>query len=52
MFMLYQCFHPATEGKGIGLFMTKTQIESLNGKIEVESQPDAGSTFKISLPLN
>lgn len=52
MFMLYQRFHPATEGKGLGLFMIKTQLESLNGKIEVESQPGEGSTFRVTLPMS
>lgn len=33
--------------KGTGLYLTKYQIELMNGKIEVESTPEKGSTFKL-----
>lgn len=52
IFGLYKRFHFHTEGKGIGLYTVKTQVEILEGKIEVQSAPDAGTTFKISLPAN
>jgi PAS domain S-box-containing protein len=45
LFGLYQRFHTEQEGKGLGLFLIKSQIEALNGKIEVESQPGVGTTF-------
>jgi signal transduction histidine kinase len=35
------------EGKGIGLFFTKRQVEAMGGRIEVESQPGMGTTFKV-----
>lgn len=47
MFGLRKIFHPHAEAKGIGLFMTKAQIETLGGKISVESEVNKGSTFKI-----
>lgn len=50
LFMLYQRFHFHVEGKGFGLFITKTQVEAMNGKIEVESKPGEGSTFYVYLP--
>lgn len=50
VFKLYKRFHTHVAGKGIGLFLVKTQVEALNGNIEVESQLNVGSTFKISLP--
>jgi chemotaxis protein histidine kinase CheA len=31
--------------------MCKTQIEVLNGKIEVESQPGEGATFRLIFPV-
>jgi PAS domain S-box-containing protein len=51
IFMLYQRFNFDVEGKGLGLFMCKTQIEVLNGKIEVESQPGEGATFRLIFPV-
>lgn len=39
-------------GVGLGLTATQTIIAEHAGEIEVESAPDFGSTFTISLPLN
>ncbi len=47
MFGLYQRFHPQIEGRGIGLFIIKSQIESLDGKIEVKSKLNLGTTFTV-----
>lgn len=47
MFGLYQRFHPEIEGKGSGLFIIKSQIESLDGKIEVKSKLNFGTTFTV-----
>jgi len=47
LFGLYQRFHESKEGKGLGLYMTKSQILAMGGKIEVESEPDKGSIFKV-----
>ena len=49
IFGLYQRMHTHTEGKGFGLYLVQTQVESLNGKIEVESEIGHGSTFKVYL---
>jgi signal transduction histidine kinase len=51
LFKLYSRMHNHTEGKGMGLFIVKEQVDSLNGKIEVESKPGAGTTFRIYLPV-
>jgi signal transduction histidine kinase len=51
IFNLYQRFHQHIEGKGMGLFLVKTQVEALNGKIDIESEIDKGTTFKIYFPL-
>ncbi|TGL57777.1 PAS domain S-box protein [Leptospira jelokensis] len=50
MFKMNSRFHPNIEGKGMGLFLTKYQIESLGGKIEVESQVDKGTSFHLYFP--
>ncbi len=49
MFGLYKRFHLAAEGKGMGLFMVKTQVEALEGSIKVESTPNEGTHFIIHL---
>ncbi len=50
VFGLYKRFHSHTEGKGMGLFMVKTQIETLGGKISIRSETNRGTEFKIELP--
>lgn len=51
LFGLYKRFHEHVEGKGMGLFMIKTQVETLNGNIVVSSSKGKGTKFKIALPL-
>jgi PAS domain S-box-containing protein len=48
LFGLHKTFHEHKEAKGVGLFLTKTQIETLNGKIGVESEVDKGTTFIVT----
>ncbi|HEX6916047.1 MAG TPA: PAS domain S-box protein [Chitinophagaceae bacterium] len=50
MFGLYQRFHSGKDGKGLGLYMIKSQITASGGKIEVDSEPGAGSSFKVTFP--
>ena len=47
IFGMYKTFHGNSDARGIGLFITKNQIEGMKGKIEVESKVDVGSTFKL-----
>lgn len=51
IFGLYQRFDTSVEGRGLGLCMTKTQVETLGGTIRVESEVNKGTTFFIELPL-
>jgi PAS domain S-box-containing protein len=51
LFRLYKRFDTTVEGKGLGLFMVKTQIESLGGTINVESEIEKGTQFTIQLPV-
>lgn len=47
IFKLYKRFHRGLSGKGMGLFLVKTQLESLNASIEVFSELGKVTMFKI-----
>ncbi len=47
IFGLYKRFHYHVEGKGMGLYMVKTQVEILGGRINVQSEINKGAEFKI-----
>ncbi|MDG1571149.1 PAS domain S-box protein [Robiginitalea sp. M366] len=47
LFGMYKTFHNNKDAKGIGLFITKNQIESMGGKIHVTSMVNEGSTFTV-----
>lgn len=47
LFGIYKTFHRHDDSRGIGLFITKNQVESMGGKIKVESEVNIGTTFKI-----
>ncbi|CAN5294541.1 hypothetical protein BH23BAC3_BH23BAC3_26340 [soil metagenome] len=49
LFGMYNTFHQNEDSKGIGLYITKNQVESMGGTIEVESEVGSGATFKIVL---
>jgi signal transduction histidine kinase len=51
LFGLYKRFDTSVEGKGMGLFMVKTQVEALGGTIKVISKPGQGTNFIITLPI-
>lgn len=52
LFGLYKRFHTHTEGKGLGLFLVKLQVEALDGKIGVESILNQGTRFKLEFPVS
>ncbi|HRE77361.1 MAG TPA: PAS domain S-box protein [Flavobacterium sp.] len=47
VFGLYKRFHSHVEGKGVGLFMVKTQVEAIGGIITVASEVNKGTEFTI-----
>ncbi len=50
IFGLYSRFHKEIEGKGLGLFITKQQIEFMGGNIFAEGKENEGLTIHIQLP--
>lgn len=54
LFKLYKRFHQHTEGKGLGLYLVKLQCEALGGHIEVNSELNKFTTFRVYLrkPVN
>lgn len=49
LFKLKKVFHKGYDSKGVGLFITKNQIEALGGNISASSAPGKGSVFTIEL---
>lgn len=47
LFGLYKTFSNRPNSRGVGLFITKNQIDAMDGRIEVESEVDSGATFKV-----
>lgn len=48
LFKIRKIFHFHPDAKGFGLYITKTQVETMGGKVWVESEIGKGSTFFVS----
>ncbi|QEC75624.1 PAS domain-containing sensor histidine kinase [Mucilaginibacter ginsenosidivorax] len=51
LFGLYKRFDTTMEGKGVGLFMVKTQVEALGGSISVKSKLTQGTEITLEFPV-
>ena len=49
LFGMYNTFHDNENSKGIGLYITKNQVESMGGSIEVSSEEGRGTIFRVDL---
>ena len=47
LFGMYKKFHSHKDSRGVGLFISKNQIEAMGGSVSVQSEPNVGTTFKI-----
>lgn len=52
---IFNMFYRATErseGAGLGLYIVRETVQKLGGKIDVQSEPEVGTTFEIEIPNN
>ncbi|MBD1393253.1 sensor histidine kinase [Mucilaginibacter glaciei] len=49
VFGMYKTFHLNKDAKGIGLFITRNQVEALGGSISVDSTVNVGTRFTVKL---
>jgi PAS domain S-box-containing protein len=48
IFGLYQRFHDYPDSKGLGLYLVKSQVETMGGTIGIESKVNIGTTFTLT----
>jgi PAS domain S-box-containing protein len=48
IFGLYQRFHNYPDSKGLGLYLVKSQVETMGGTIDVQSEVDKGTKFTLT----
>jgi len=53
IFEIFQRLHRAEDypGTGVGLAIVRKAVERMNGRLWADSQPGAGATFFVELPL-
>lgn len=49
LFGMYQRFHNNADSRGLGLYIVHAQVQALGGRIEVDSQVDVGTIFRVYL---
>ncbi len=52
IFGLYQRFHNYPDSKGLGLYLVKSQVETMGGSITVQSEVNKGTTFTLTFKAN
>lgn len=51
VFHMFKRLHDHVEGSGIGLYIVRRIVDTAGGRVEIESQEGAGTTFKVFLPV-
>lgn len=52
LFGMYKTFHVHEDARGLGLFISKNQLEAIGGSIDVESEVNKGTTFYLKFKKN
>lgn len=52
IFGLYQRFHNYPDSKGLGLYLVKSQVETMGGTINIESEVNKGTIFTLTFKTN
>ena len=50
LFGMYRTFHKSTNSRGIGLYLTKNQLDAMGAEITVNSQVGEGTIFQLFFP--
>jgi signal transduction histidine kinase len=51
LFKPFQRFHTHNDGKGLGMFLVKTQVSAMGGSISINSKSGKGTRVEVVLPL-
>ncbi|WP_372754568.1 ATP-binding protein [Mariniflexile sp.] len=51
IFGLYRTFHGNDNAEGVGLYLTKNQVETLGGTIKISSKVNVGTTFTLTMNM-
>ncbi|WP_420319087.1 ATP-binding protein [Ekhidna sp.] len=51
LFKMYQRFHLDVDGRGMGLFIVKSRVNTLNGWVRIESEEGLGTAVTMEFPL-
>ena len=51
MFQIYQHFNTHSSGRGLGLYLVKTQMEAMGGTVDIESALGVGTTFTLDFKV-
>jgi signal transduction histidine kinase len=49
LFKAFQRLHLDRQGKGLGLYIIRSQVESMGGHVDVKSEPGKGTEFRVYL---
>jgi signal transduction histidine kinase len=51
LFGLFKQFHDHVDGRGLGLYLVKSQVQAQGGQVKVESAVGKGTTFTLLFPI-